>query len=61
MENMNTIQMMDLKELKKFEDKVYEYLKQNQSNHVLYRVIPYFDDNNELANRCKYRGVLYWR
>lgn len=38
--------------MKKFEDEVYNYLKENQSNHVLYRVIPYFDDENELA-----RGV----
>ncbi len=34
-------------------------INESQSNHVLYRVTPYFDDNNELANRCKYRSIFY--
>lgn len=36
--------------MKQFEDRVYNYLKQNQKNHVLYRVTPYFEGNNKLAN-----------
>ncbi len=28
----------------------HKYLKENQTNHVLYRVTPYFEGNNELAN-----------
>lgn len=38
------------KGMKQFEDRVYNYLKQNQKNHVLYRVTPYFEGNNKLAN-----------
>ena len=30
--------------------KLYNYLKENKSNHVLYRVTPYFDGNNKLAS-----------
>ena len=56
---MTGTQNFNVNGMKKFEDKVYNYLKQNQSNHVLYRVTPYFDDNNELANRCKYRSIFY--
>lgn len=40
----------NIKGMKQFEDKVYNYLKQNQENHVIYRVIPYFVNNNKLAN-----------
>lgn len=40
----------NVKGMKQFEDRVYNYLKQNQSNHVLYRVTPYFEGNNKLAN-----------
>lgn len=40
----------NVKGMKKFEDKVYNYLKENQTNNVLYRVTPYFEDSNELAN-----------
>lgn len=36
--------------MKKIEDKVYNYLKANQTNHVLYRATPYFEGNNELAS-----------
>ena len=40
----------NIKGMKKFEDKVYNYLKENQTNHVLYRVTPYFEGENELAS-----------
>lgn len=40
----------NVKGMKQFEDRVYNYLKQNQTNHVLYRVTPYFEGNNKLAN-----------
>lgn len=43
-------QSFNVKGMKQFEDKVYNYLKQNQKNHVLYRVTPYFEGNNNLAN-----------
>ena len=36
--------------MKQFEDEVYNYLKQNKTNHVLYRVTPYFEGENELAS-----------
>lgn len=36
--------------MKQFEDQVYAYLKENKSNNVLYRVTPYFEGNNKLAN-----------
>lgn len=45
--------------MKVFEDKVYNYIKENQTNNVLYRVTPYFEGNNELASRCKYRSIFY--
>ena len=32
----------------------FNYEKENQMNHVLYRVTPYFEGNNELANRSKH-------
>lgn len=44
----------NVKGMKTFEDRVYNYLKENQTNNVLYRVTPYFEGNNELASRCKY-------
>lgn len=37
----------------------FNYEKENQTNHVLYRVTPYFEGNNELANRSKYRSIFY--
>ncbi len=33
-----------------FENKVAEYLNENENNHVLYRVTPIFEDNNLLAS-----------
>lgn len=39
------------KGMKKFEDDIYEYLKRNQQNNVLYRATPYFEGNNKLASR----------
>lgn len=36
--------------MKTFEDEVYNYLKENQTNNVLYRVNPYFEGENELAS-----------
>ncbi len=33
-----------------FENKVAEYLEQNENNHVLYRVTPIFKENNLLAS-----------
>lgn len=36
--------------MKKFEDEVYNYLKENRTNHVIYRVTPYFKGENKLAN-----------
>ena len=36
--------------MKQFEDRVYNYLKYNQSNHVLYRVTPCFEGENKLAS-----------
>ena len=43
-------QSFNVKGMKTFEDKVYDYLKQNQKNHVQYRVTPYFEGQNQLAN-----------
>lgn len=40
----------NIKGMKKFENEVYNYLKENQTNHVLYRVTPYFEGENELAS-----------
>ena len=49
---MTGTQSFNINGMKQFEDKVYNYLKENQTNHVLYRVTPYFEGENELA-----RGV----
>lgn len=38
------------KGIKQFEDRVYNYFKQKQKNHVLYRATPYFEGDNQLAN-----------
>ena len=46
---MTGTQSFNIDGMKQFEDKVYEYLRENKSNHVLYRVSPYFEDNNEVA------------
>ncbi len=43
-------QSFNVKGMKQFEDKVYNYLKENQTNNVLYRVTPYFENNNNLTN-----------
>lgn len=43
-------QNFNINGMKSFEDKVYNYLRENKTNHVLYRVTPYFDSNNELVN-----------
>ena len=50
---MTGTQSFNVKGMKQFEDEVYNYLKENKTNHVLYRVTPYFDINNELANGVK--------
>lgn len=47
---MTGTQSFNIDGMKQFEDKVYEYLEENKSNNVLYRVTPYFESNNELAN-----------
>ena len=44
----------NVKGMKKFEDEVHNYLEENKTNNVLYRVTPYFEGDNELASRCKY-------
>lgn len=43
-------QNFNINGMKPFEDKVYNYLRENKTNHVLYTVTPYFDGNNELVN-----------
>lgn len=43
-------QSLNINGMKPFEDKVYEYLEENKNNHVLYRVTPHFENNNELAS-----------
>ena len=43
-------QNFNINGMKPFEDKVYNYLRENKTNHVLYRVTQYFDCNNELIN-----------
>lgn len=43
-------QSFNINGMKQFEDKVYNYLRENKTNHVLYRVTPYFDGNNEVVN-----------
>ena len=47
---MTGTQSFNIDGMKQFEDKVYEYLEENQNNHVLYRVTPYFEGENELAS-----------
>ncbi len=49
----------NIKGMRTFEDKVYKYIKENKTNNVLYRVTPYFEEENELAKRNKYRGIFY--
>lgn len=44
----------NVKGMKPFENEVYNYLKENKTNNVLYRVTPYFEGDNELASRRKY-------
>ena len=39
-----------IKGMKTIEDKVYNYLKENKTKNVLYRVTPYFEGKNKLAN-----------
>ena len=56
---MTGTQNFNVNGMKQFEDKVYDYMKQNKNNHVLYRVTPYFENDNQLANRCKYRSIFY--
>ena len=48
----------NVKGIKQFEDRVYNYLKQNQTNHVLYRVTPYFEGANKLANGVNIEHIL---
>ena len=43
-----------------FENQVAEYLKENEENHVLYRVTPIFEDSNLLATRCT-NGSIFCR
>lgn len=47
---MTGTQSFNINGMKPFEDKVYDYIKENKKNNVLYRVTPYFEENNELAN-----------
>ena len=47
---MTGTQSFNIDGMKQFEDKVYDYLKENKTNHVLYRVTPYYEGNNELAS-----------
>ncbi len=44
--------------MKKFEDIVYEYLKDNKQNSVLYRATPYYEGENKLASRNKIRSFI---
>lgn len=46
---MTGTQSFNINGMKPFEDQVYKYLEENKSNHVLYRVTPYFENNNELS------------
>ena len=46
---MTGTQSFNINGMKQFEDKVYNYLKENQTNHVLYRVTPVFRKDNLLA------------
>lgn len=56
---MTGTQSFNVKGMKIFEDRIYNYLKENQTNNVLYRVTPYFETGNELANRSKHRRLFY--
>ena len=47
---MTGTQSFNIDGMKQFEDKVYDYLEENKSNHVLYRVTSYFEGENELAS-----------
>ena len=47
---MTGTQSFNVDGMKQFEDKVYKYLEENKKNHVLYRVTPFFEGNNKLAN-----------
>lgn len=47
---MTGTQSFNVKGMKPFEDEVYNYLRENKKNHVLYRVTPYFKENNKLAS-----------
>ena len=47
---MTGTQYFNIYGMSPFEDLVYNYLKENQSNNVLYRVTPYFEADNQLAN-----------
>ena len=46
-------QSFNVKGMKQFEDKVYDYIKGNQKNNVLYRVSPDFKGENQLASGVK--------
>ena len=50
-------QSFNINGMKPFEDKVYNYLRENKTNHVLYRVTPYFDGNNELVNGVELKHI----
>lgn len=47
-------------EMLEYENKVAEYIKDNEANnyHVLYRVTPIFEGNNKLASRSRNRGTI---
>lgn len=47
-------------EMLEYENKVAEYIKDNELNnyHVLYRVTPIFEGNNKLASRCRNRSPI---
>ena len=47
---MTGTQYFNIYGMSPFEDLVYNYLKENQSNNVLYRVTPYFEADNQLAS-----------
>ena len=47
---MSGTQNFNIEGMKQFEDKVYNYLEENKNNHVLYRVTPYFEKDNQVAS-----------
>ena len=47
---MTGTQSFNINGMKQFEDQIYNYLKENQTNHVLYRVTPDFKGEHELAS-----------